>query len=142
MYINLSLLKDYQVFNETVNMTIPTTPASAPVLVQTVNGWIVIQQKLDSSFSFNKSWAEFKVKETHKGRSRRAFQAATRGEVFISLKLSISWLINIEDWSRQQNDVKWCSLSTSDLKTNPGNRHHAGLAYTQQIGAPLLTYTS
>ena len=54
-------ISDYQVFNETINMTIPVTPTSPPVLVQTVNGWIMIQQKLDASYSFNKSWAEFQV---------------------------------------------------------------------------------
>ena len=62
MYVQLvPTLTDYQVLNVPVNMTILTTPASPPVLVQTVNGWIMIQQKLDASYSFNKSWAEFQV---------------------------------------------------------------------------------
>ena len=57
-------LTDYQVFNQTVNMTIPTTSPSPPVLVQTVNGWIMIQQKLDSSPSFSRTWVEFQVNST------------------------------------------------------------------------------
>ena len=67
---------DYQVFNATVNMTIPPSP---PVLVQTVNGWIMIQQKLDESFSFNRSWTEFQVGhqiDTH--RTLTTFSACIR----------------------------------------------------------------
>ena len=57
----VSSCTDYQVFNETVNMTIPTTSPPPPVVVQTVNGWIMIQQKLDDSYSFNRTWVEFQV---------------------------------------------------------------------------------
>lgn len=65
-------------------MTIATTPASPPVLVQTVNGWIMIQQKLDASYSFNRSWADFQVNN-----NRKQFEARTllNSEASIGRKL-------------------------------------------------------
>jgi len=45
--------------NVTVNITIPTQ--SDPVLVKSVFGWITIHQHLNSSFKWNRTWAEYKA---------------------------------------------------------------------------------
>src|SRR5437867_2548184 len=41
-----------------MNITIPTLGAEIPAL--TVNGWIMIQQRLNSSFNFTGNWARYK----------------------------------------------------------------------------------
>jgi len=45
--------------NLTVNITIPTQ--SDPVLVKSVFGWIIINQRLLYSFDWNRTWAEYKA---------------------------------------------------------------------------------
>ncbi|ESO01678.1 hypothetical protein HELRODRAFT_174641 [Helobdella robusta] len=47
------------VTNGTISLTIPTF--STPTTVLCVNGWIVIQQRIDGSQSFNQSWAKYKA---------------------------------------------------------------------------------
>lgn len=49
-------LPDYQAQNITVNITVPTF-GETPVMM--VNGWIIIQQRLDSTLSFNQNWSSF-----------------------------------------------------------------------------------
>ncbi|ESN97451.1 hypothetical protein HELRODRAFT_184427, partial [Helobdella robusta] len=48
----------YIAANETILLDIPTFANSTPVT--SVNGWIVIQQRIDGSQSFNLSWNEYK----------------------------------------------------------------------------------
>ena len=35
-------------------------PNVAPVMVLSVNNWIVVQQRIDSSVSFKRNWADYK----------------------------------------------------------------------------------
>ena len=41
----------------TVDVSVPTFNETLPL--NSVHGWIVIQQRLDGSVDFNRSWAEF-----------------------------------------------------------------------------------
>jgi len=34
---------------------------TSPTLVQTVNDWIIIQEKRDPTASLNRTWAEFEI---------------------------------------------------------------------------------
>ena len=49
---------DFTAYNLTINLTIPTLNIIIPVT--SVNEWIVIQQRIDNSTSFNQSWSVYK----------------------------------------------------------------------------------
>ena len=40
------------------SITVPTFNVSVPVL--SINNWIVIQQRLNSSFNFNQNWTAYR----------------------------------------------------------------------------------
>ena len=40
------------------SIAVPTQPGTTPVL--SINNWIIFQQRLDNSLSFNRSWASYK----------------------------------------------------------------------------------
>ena len=44
-------------WNVTVNISVPQIPS--PILVSSINEWIVFQQRIDGSLSFNRTWSDF-----------------------------------------------------------------------------------
>ncbi|ESO01674.1 hypothetical protein HELRODRAFT_81610 [Helobdella robusta] len=48
----------FRAINETIQLSVPTF--ASPTTVSSVNGWIVIQQRIDGSTSFNETWNAYK----------------------------------------------------------------------------------
>ena len=49
----------YQVQNETKSVTIPTKPT--PISFRSVNGWIIIQSRVDSTYPFGLLWNDYVI---------------------------------------------------------------------------------
>src|SRR5678815_2104933 len=52
------LISDYAAQNVTINITIPTLDSPTPVV--SVDNWIVVQQRIDSSTDFGRNWSEYR----------------------------------------------------------------------------------
>src|SRR6218665_1503552 len=55
---DVNLFSDYTAQNVTINITIPTF--DSPTQVISVDNWIVVQQRIDSSTNFGRNWVEYR----------------------------------------------------------------------------------
>ena len=56
---NYNVISDYLNLNQTINISIPTFNETTSVT--SVNNWIVVQQRIDSTTNFNVPWADYEA---------------------------------------------------------------------------------
>lgn len=119
----------YEAQNETNNITLPGVPP--PILLNTINSWIVIQQRVDGTLNFAQNWNTYKS-----GFGSISANFWLGNENIHLLTNAASYWLRIE---LMAGDNRWYSAEYADFRIkNEGNKYQLELSgYTGDYQDPM-----